>query len=81
MTIAMQRARPDHDEFQPMYSGYPRRKTMARTNIRNRPYNPVSDERKARSTLLVSKDLVQVSYRTFVKGGYIHPKSIPPQSE
>ena len=36
----------------------------------NRPDNPVLHERKAEHAL-VAKDLVQFSYRTFVKGGYI----------
>ena len=53
-----------------MYSGYPRRNTTARTNIRTGPISQFCT-RERPSTFLLRKTSCNSSYRTFVKGGYI----------
>ncbi len=67
--MAMQRARPIM--ISPaMYSGYPCRNTMARTNIRIGPTTQFCTSERP-STRLLRKTSCSSSYRTLVKGGYI----------
>ena len=53
-----------------MYSGYPRRKTIASTNIRMGPTTQFCTSDRP-STRLSRKTSASSSYRTFVNGGYI----------
>ena len=53
-----------------MYSGYPRRNTIARTNIRIGPTTQFCTS-ESPSTRLLRNTSCSSSYRTFVKGGYI----------